>query len=190
MGAEIQTIVLPARKNVQDLELAVEELISQKYSLSDVLEKILNWVEKEGSRDLLSSILLFNRATQQLFHGAAPSLPESYIQSVNGIFAAPSGGSCGTAAYRKQQVIVSDIETNPLWAIYKTLALPIGLRACWSNPLLTEGGELLGTFAVYYRQPRKPLPEDLEVIDMVSDITIYAIESRPEDFALMTRSAK
>ena len=190
MGTEIQTIVLPARKSVHELEEAVEQLISQDYPLSDILEKILLWVEKEGSKDLVSSILLFNSETLQLFHGAAPSLPLHYTEAVNGIFAAPSAGSCGTAAYRKEQVIVSDIENHPFWSIYKTLALPIGLRACWSNPLMSHNKELLGTFAIYYRQPRKPLPEDLAVINMVSDISIYAIESRPEDFAVMTKSVK
>ena len=96
--------------------------------------------------------------------GAAPSLPEEYRRAADGIRIGPCAGSCGTAVYRKQPVVVSDISTDPLWAEYRHLALPHGLRACWSTPIANQEGAILGTFAVYYREPRTPDPQHFRII--------------------------
>jgi GAF domain-containing protein len=110
------------------------------------------------------SVLLLDSDGMTLRSGAAPSLPQGYCQAIDGARIGPSVGSCGTAAYRKQPVVVSDIASDPLWAEYRQLALPYGLRACWSTPIATQDGTILGTFAVYYREPRSPDAQHLQVI--------------------------
>src|SRR5712691_656742 len=97
------------------------------------------------SKGALASILLFDPDGNRLRHGAAPSLPKSYIDAIDGSAIGPAAGSRGTAAYRRAPVIVSDIARDPLWADYRHLALPHGLRACWSTPIFASDGGVLGT---------------------------------------------
>jgi len=93
-------------------------------------------------------------------------------------FIGPAAGSCGTAAYRKEPVIVSDISQDPLWANYRDLALPHGLRACWSTPVLASDGRVLGTFAIYSREPRSPTPQQQNMIEQITDLASIAIERK------------
>src|SRR5256884_6466445 len=90
----------------------------------------------------LSSILLVDPSANRLRHGAAPSLPGPYNEAIDGVAIGPFAGSCGTAAYRAEPVIVSDINTDPLWADYRDVALAHGLRACWSTPILSSAGKV------------------------------------------------
>ena len=105
-----------------------------------------------------------------------------------GIAIGPSVGSCGTAAYRREPVYVSDIASDPLWAPYAELALSHGLRACWSSPILSSTAEALGTFAMYYRQPRRPTPNDLRIVDIVTRTVAIAIEQSRAEEALARAS--
>src|SRR5207244_9423275 len=132
----------------------------------------------------LSSILLLDPNANRLRHGAAPSLPIAYTEAIDGIAIGPSVGSCGTAAYRAEPVIVSDIATDPLWADYRDLALAHGLRACWSTPILSSSGKVLGTFAIYYREPRSPTPLNHSVIGQVVHLASIAIEREQAEEAL------
>src|SRR5690606_32779194 len=100
--------------------------------------------------DMLCSILLFEPKHRTLTTGAAPNLPPSFVRAIDGSSVGPSAGSCGTAAYRGERVIVEDIATHPAWVDYRALALPSGLRACWSTPILSSTGAVLGTFAMYF----------------------------------------
>ena len=93
-------------------------------------------------------------------------------------------GSCGTAAYLGAAVFVSDIATDPLWADYKDLALPHGLRACWSTPILTRGRKVLGTFAMYHREPREPTVRDLMLVDLVTQTAALVIDREQAKMAL------
>ena len=93
-------------------------------------------------------------------------------------------GSCGTAAYLGAAVFVSDIATDPLWADYKNLALPHGLRACWSTPILTRGRKVLGTFAMYHREPREPTVRDLMLVDLVTQTAALVIDREQAKTAL------
>ncbi|MFD0331653.1 GAF domain-containing protein [Streptacidiphilus monticola] len=103
---------------------------------------------------MIGSVLLVDGTGRRLVHGAAPSLPDSYNKAVDGTPIAPGAGSCGTAAYRREMVVVSDIASDPLWeGGYRTAALRAGLAACWSSPIMSSAGELLGTFAMYHRTP-------------------------------------
>lgn len=152
------------------------EMISRGGDLRQILEAIVLWAEKESRDGLIASILLTNYNGQCLLHGAAPSLPENYCNAIHGIEIGPEVGSCGTAAYRKEQVIVEDIQEDPLWKNFRGIAALYELRACWSNPLISKDGQVLGTFAMYYRHPKKPTVHDLQIINLISYTTVIAIE--------------
>lgn len=168
--------------NLQLLETDINAMLDSDKNLKEVLNAILNWIEDESKNDILTSILLYNKETSQLFSVAAPSLPDRYNNVISGMKAGPVAGSCGTASFYGKQVIVEDIETDPLWENYKMYALPEGLHSCWSTPIFDVDKELLGTFAIYYREPRKPTEHDLQLIDEIVDLTAAAIETREEDF--------
>src|SRR5258708_1639610 len=133
---------------------------------------------------MLASVLLLDADGVHLRHGAAPSLPQAYIQAIDGLPIGPNEGSCGSAASRREPVYVWDIASDPLWAPYAELALSHGLRACWSSPILSSAAEVLGTFAMYYRQPRQPKPRDLRVVDIVARTVAIAIERSRAEQAL------
>ncbi|MBS1955082.1 MAG: GAF domain-containing protein [Cyanobacteria bacterium SZAS-4] len=116
--------------------------------------------------DYRASVLLLQDGC--LFLGAAPNLPDEYNQAIEGVAIGPGVGSCGTAAFSRQTVYVVDIETDPLWAPYKVLAAPHGLKACWSVPIVNDSDVLLGTFAMYYDQPRFPSEAEREFIHLAA----------------------
>jgi signal transduction histidine kinase len=151
------------------------EMIARGESRALILEALCRVVEElvGGS---LSSILLLDSNANRLRHGAAPSLPTEYAEAIDGVVIGPSVGSCGTAAYRAAPVIVHDIATDPLWAEFRVLALAHGLRACWSTPVLSSQGRVLGTFAIYYREPRSPTPQEHSVLEQITHLASIAIE--------------
>jgi PAS domain S-box-containing protein len=121
-------------------------------------------------------VLLLEDDGITLHHGAAPHLPPEYCEAIDGASIGPSAGSCGTAAYRRERVIVTDIATDPLWADYRHLAEPHGLAACWSTPILDRDGRVLGTFAMYYDEPRAPTQADLELTETAAMLAGNAIK--------------
>ncbi|MBI3977455.1 MAG: GAF domain-containing protein [Chloroflexi bacterium] len=161
----------------------VLELIATDVPLADVLDALCRLVEAE-SGEMLCSVLLLDAEAGCLRHGAAPSLPAGFCRAVDGIAIGPAMGSCGTAAYLGKPVIVADIATDPLWQGYRELPLEHGLAACWSTPLLSKDGAVLGTFAQYYREPRAPRPEDWELIQAATHLARIAIERRQAEEAL------
>lgn len=167
---KLTEILLSGEKNIL-------EMMGEGAPLSAILEVITRNVEAL-SGDTLCSILLLDVDGVHLRHGAAPSLPEVYNRAVDGEAIGLSAGSCGTAAYRNQQVIVTDIATDPLWDDYRALALGHGLHACWSTPIHSTDGRVLGSFALYYREPRAPEPADFALIERVAHLTGIAIERK------------
>lgn len=151
--------------------------------LPQVLRDIILLVEKPSGGEMLASILLVSNEGKNLLHGAAPSLPDSYNEAVHGIPAEVGIGSCGTAAFTGNPVIVTDIANDPLWADYSDLATGYGLHACWSMPIKAADGRILGTFANYYREPRAPSLRDLEVISMIARTTAIAVERHLNEMA-------
>ena len=143
--------------------------------LPKILEILCTDVEKHRP-GLLCSVLLLNPDGATMRHAAAPSLPQEYRQAIDGAKIGPGVGSCGTAMFRKEPIIVSDIATDPLWADYRHLALPHGLRACWSTPIPAQDGSILGTFAIYYREPRTPDAQHLQLIAHATHLVALAIE--------------
>jgi len=169
-----------------DLIVAEREILTRVAaggSLAEVMRDIILMVEKPAKGDMLASILILSDDGKHLLEGAAPSLPAAYNAAVNGIPVGEGVGSCGTAASRREAVIVSNIATDPLWADYRELALGHGLRACWSLPIVAADGQILGTFANYYREPKEPTERDLEVIGMVTRTTAIAIERSRNELA-------
>jgi PAS domain S-box-containing protein len=149
----------------------------------ETLDVLLRMTESQ-SPEMLCSILLLDADGIHIRHGAAPSLPSDYLNAINGSAIGPRAGSCGTAAFRREAVFVQDIETDALWADYKHLALPHGLRACWSTPIFDAQRHVLGTFAMYYRQPGMPNERHLRLIDMVTQTAAVCIGKHRSDQAL------
>lgn len=158
-----------------DAEKQTLERIAAGSSLEETLALLCTRIE-ELSEEGACSILLLGRETKRLRHCAAPSLPDAYNTAVGPVPVGEGIGSCGTAAFRKEQVIVTDIASDPLWKNFRDLPLRHGLRGCWSTPILSPTGELYGTFAVYYRSPRGPRPFELQSVAHAVDLARIAIE--------------
>src|ERR1041385_3662637 len=139
--------------SVQSGERRALEMLAAGAPLQDILTIIVLMIEAL-SPETIASVLLLDESGQHLKHGAAPNLPDTYNRSIDGAAIGPKAGSCGTAAYRREPVLVKDITTDPLWTIYRHLLEPQRLRACSSFPILSSESRGLGTFAVYYKQPR------------------------------------
>ncbi|SEI53740.1 PAS domain-containing protein [Pseudomonas sp. NFR16] len=148
--------------------------------LAEVLNDLLLAVEAQ-SQDMMASVLFLSEDGQYMLHGAAPSLPAAYNEAIHGIAIGEGIGSCGTAAARGTPVYVQDIATSPLWDGFADLAVPHGLRACWSMPITAADGKILGTFAVYYGEPRAPMPSDIEAIALIAQTAALAIERHRSD---------
>ena len=164
------------------------EMIARGDSRALILEGACRLVEELASGSL-SSILLLDPSTNCLRHGAAPSLPINYAEAIDGLVIGASVGSCGTAAYRAQPVIVSDIATDPLWADFRDLALAHELRACWSTPILSSTGRVLGTFATYYREARSPSSQEHNVVERITHLASIAIERKQAEEKLRQSEA-
>jgi len=175
------TVPRPLEDEGRDAQLLAAQLellagVAVGHTIHDALESLLRVVERVSGDGLLASVLLLDETGTRLLHGAAPSLPDHYNEAIHGVEIGPTVGSCGTAAYRRRQVIVEDISTDPLWADFKDLALAAGLRACWSTPIVGVGGRVLGTFAMYYPTPHRPATTDLALIDVLVRSVSTAIE--------------
>ena len=160
------------------LELRQHDVVSELRrgdSLEHILDKHLLVVEQMSDNEILTSILLLSPDGKHLSHGAAPSLPQPYREAIDGSEIGPCAGSCGTAAYLGRPVYVTDIATDPLWAAYKDLALPHGLRSCWSTPIRHAEGEVMGTFAIYHRSVSGPARDELDAIEIITDNVAQAI---------------
>ncbi|HEY6864811.1 MAG TPA: GAF domain-containing protein [Burkholderiales bacterium] len=162
-------------------EKAILEMIARGRPVDAVLEALTRSVEAEVD-GLLCSVLLVDRDGRRLRHGAGPSLPAAWREAVDGIAIGPGESPCSRAAFSAERVIVEDLSTDPLWIERRALAERLGLRACWSVPILSGEKKVLGTFAQYYRQPRAPSERDLALIDRVLNIAGIVLErSRAED---------
>src|SRR5713101_2353794 len=181
-GQHYQAIIrdISQRKRREALlagENRVLEMVAKGDSLSDILDNLCLLVEEQSS-GVLASILLMDPNGKQLRHGAAPHLPKTYTEAIDGAFIGPAVGSCGTAAYRAEQVIVSDIATDPLWTDFRDLASAHSLRACWSTPIFSSEGKVIGTFAMYYREPRTPTAREQETIKHITHLAGVAIQRK------------
>jgi PAS domain S-box-containing protein len=162
---------------LRDGESRILEMIARDAQLEEILEKLVRVVEAQFA-GLLCSALLLDEDGQHVRHGAAPSLPKAYTKAIDGLCIGPKAGSCGTAMYRRELVVVTDILQDPLWESYRDVAEPFGFRACWSIPVLAHSGEALGSFAMYYREPRSPGPAETRALKMANHLAGIAIERK------------
>src|SRR5471030_2046006 len=149
------------------------EMIARGDPLPATLERLVRLIEQQ-SDGVYCSVLLLD-ADGRMRHGAGLSLSADYMAQLDGLAIGPSVGSCGTAMARKATVVVSDIQTDPLWAPYKDLAAAYGLRACWSIPILLDQDTVLGSFAMYYREVRSPTADDHALIAVAAHLAGIAI---------------
>lgn len=170
-------------KDITDLKKAelrehVRSDILERIGSGEPLSQLLSFLAVSIERELpgsLCSILLVDEDGLRLLIGAAPSLPDFYNIAVNRTRIGEGVGSCGTAAFRKERVVVEDIAIHPFWKGFMP-AQEAGLRSCWSEPIFSAGGQLLGTFAIYHRHPTAPVDEEIRLIEQASAFAGIAIE--------------
>src|SRR5262245_14161817 len=172
-----------------EVQRRVLECVSTDAPLAEVLQVLARAIEGQAPA-MACSVLLLDEGGGTLRHGAAPSLPADYCRAVDGLAIGPRAGSCGTAAHLGRPVVVADIAADPLWAEYRALALPHGLRACWSTPIVSPAGRVLGTLAVYHRQPRGPDEYDLRLVAVSTHLAALAIERKRSQEALRESEAR
>src|SRR5437016_8698115 len=179
-GEDYLRLTVDDRKRAEALlaaENRILEMVATGGPLAVILDGLCRLVDKLCDKSL-ASILLIDPNGRCLRRGAGPSFPEAFMAAVDGVEIGPCVGSCGTAAYRKEQVIVSDIATDPLWANYRELALANGLRSGWSTPILSSDGSVLGIFGIYGREPRSPTPQHQHTIKQITHLASIAIERK------------
>ena len=167
------------RRRAQDAlanEKRVLEKIASGASLATVLDVLVRGVEAQSCDGMMCTVLVFDETAQCLRHGAAPSMPAEYNRIVDGVHIGPCVGSCGSAAYKREPVFATDIATDPHWADYAELAATFGLGACCSTPVFSSESALLGTVAMYYRNPHEPSEHDRELIRMATHLAGIVIE--------------
>lgn len=153
----------------------IMEMIANNTSLNIVLETILLNLEKQHPQ-MLTSILLLDNDGRYLNRMAAPSLPAFYSEAIDGLEIGAKTGSCGAATFTGNRVIAQDILNHPNWIDYKALAIQADLRACWSEPIKNSTGKILGSFAIYHREPTTPSEKDIQLITQNASIVGIAIE--------------
>ena len=159
------------------------EMIANGACLPEVLEKLCETIDAQ-SRDVKSAVMLMDPDGMHLRPAAGPRFPKEWLEAITPVKIGPCVGSCGSAAFLKQRVIVSDIAADPLWADYRELTLRYGFRAAWSQPLLSKNQHVLGTFGMYYPEARIPSETDLRLIEGAGHIAVIAIEGERSQEAL------
>jgi len=151
------------------------KLITDGELLPVILEAIVLGVEDENP-EMICSILLLDESGKHLLNGAAPSLPDFYNEAIHGVNIGVGVGSCGTSAFTGERVIVDDIQSHPYWMNFKEAAGKAGLGACWSQPIRSTEGEVLGTFAIYHQEAHKPTEDNIALIEQIAGLASIAIE--------------
>jgi PAS domain S-box-containing protein len=160
---------------LQDAERRVLEMIVAGADLPRVITAIVEAIE-ENAAPAVASVLLLDARGERVHHVAAPHLPTSYTQAIDGSAIGPSAGSCGTAAFSRKAVVVQDIEVDPRWDDYRVFARAAGFRACASTPIFGTDGRVLGTVALYFRDVRAPAPQHEQVVQRATHLAGIAIE--------------
>ncbi len=180
---KIEQLVLALEKRVLELNLVTDN------SLAKIADELLNGIEMIFP-EMYCSILEVDRAQEKVYHLSAPRIPQEYCTAINGSMIGPYAGSCGTAVYHREQVIVKDIANSPLWESYKQYILPYGFKACWSTPVMSsKSTDVLATFAIYYDTIREPGKDELRMVERTVNILRELVESKrnEEDLADHTK---
>jgi len=181
---KIEQLILTLEKRVLELNFI------QGYPLTKITDELLMGIESIFP-EMYCSILEVDEAQEKIYHLSAPRLPADYCSAINGCQIGPKAGSCGTAAYHREQVIVSDIANSPLWEDYKGYIIPHGFKACWSTPVISlQSTSVLATFAIYYDTIREPGKEELRMIDRTVNILRALIESKRNDMRIAEQTKR
>ncbi|EOR96347.1 hypothetical protein ADIARSV_0452 [Arcticibacter svalbardensis MN12-7] len=191
--------IIQSSTDITSFYVEVEEKLKAKHAslLSNDLERLEKEVLQLNSEKDASStevLLLYIRGIEALYpemqcsilqiknhrvyNWASPSLPKLYIQAIEGLEIGDHAGSCGTAAFTKKQVIVSDIANDPIWANYRDIALEYGFKACWSHPIISSEGEVMATFAMYYQKVKTPDVHELNIIERATSLLKVILENK------------
>jgi diguanylate cyclase (GGDEF)-like protein len=162
---------------LRDGQAQILEMIAMSAPLDKVLEHLVLLVESQF-KGIVGSVLLLDETGTRLRSGAAPNLPASYAKAIDGMCIGPKAGSSGTAAYRREAVVVADVMIDPLWQDYKGHAVELGFRSCWSTPILSHQGAVVGIFAMHAKEPREPTDAEMGLIDVATRIAGIAIERK------------
>jgi PAS domain S-box-containing protein len=181
-----QRKILERRKANQN---EILDSIVKGKSLPDILELIVKSVEEEDPASICS-ILLLDEEGKHLQIGAAPNLPDFYNQAIDGLEIGEHVGSCGAAAYSKKRVIAEDLLTHPNWIEYRELVQKANLRSCWSEPILDESGNVLGTFAIYHHIPKSPVDNEIELLKSVVALASLAITRKRNEEKIRNMNAE
>jgi signal transduction histidine kinase len=175
IGSSIDVTERKLSEALLSSEMHILEMIAGGAPLPAVLEVLCRAIE-EQSPGSISTVLSLDPDGQRLWPMAGPNIPEGWTRGISPLIIGPCVGSCGTAAFRKDTVVVSDIAADPLWADFRDAALAYSLRACWSKPIISNSGIVLGTFAMYYGSVRHPDQRDLRLIDRATHMALIAFE--------------
>ena len=163
------------------------DLIAKNAPLSEILDAIVRAVEA-GQPGTLCSILLLDPERKRLLIGSAPNLPDFYNRAIHGLEIGPLAGCCGAAAHTGKRIIAADIQTDPYWTTFRTLAAKAAIASCWSEPILSANGQVLGSFAIYHRQRAEPSDADLRLIKQTADLAAIAIDRFQVEAATRAKS--
>ncbi|GJJ01539.1 hypothetical protein RugamoR64_20770 [Duganella rhizosphaerae] len=183
----VRIVDISSRKlaeQLRDGKNQVLEMIARGAPLADTLERLTLLIESQAP-PVLCTVMLVAPDGVTLLSAAGPSMPADYLAAIHGLPSGPVAGSCGTAVHRKETVVVSDTYHDPLWAPYQEIAVQYGLRACWAMPILLDPGTVLGSFAMYYREPRSPTEDDRRLIKAASHLAGIAIASTRREAELV-----
>jgi PAS domain S-box-containing protein len=167
---------------------AVLEEVARGARPEQILDRLTQAIERVVDGSMASAMVLASDGVH-IRHVAAPNLPPAYREAIDGQPIGPQAGSCGTAMFRAQPVVVGDIATDPLWEDYRSVALAADLRSCWSVPIIESSGRVLGSFALYWHEPREPLPEQMRLVSAAAHIAAIAVERSRKDQALRASEA-
>jgi PAS domain S-box-containing protein len=190
IGLALEEVTEQARaRAVKASEQRILEMVASGASLEQTMERLALEVEAQAP-PAIASILLMSADGKKVRDCAGPHLPAAYRKAIDGALIGPNEGSCGSAAALKRPVIASDVELDIHWEKFRGLAREFGLRACWSTPILSTDGQVLGTFALYYKESRTPLKAELELIKRATHVASIAIQRSHLDEQLRQLSAR
>jgi len=180
MSKQAMILDITGRKRIEMLLEAyndILEMVAAGQPLRDTLAAVAEVIEKMLP-STCCSVLLLDEGGKRLHHGFASNLPDDYVSAVDGLAVGPKAGSCGTAAYRGETVIVEDTFSDPLWEDYRSLVDKFSLRSCCSVPIRSSSGNVLGTFALYGYQPRRPAADEVKMLESAAHLLGIAIERK------------
>ena len=182
---------LPSERRVRLLEDQNEvlEYIAKGATLEQSLEYLARVIERTVD-SAKCAISLFEHDGGRLRCITAPNLPAEFLDAVNGMKTGPGGSPCGLAAYRREPVVTVDLAAETPWSRFRGVALPFGIRACWSQPILDQEGEALGAISLYYDKPHDPDEEDIRLVDAMGPIARLAIQHVQQAQALQSANSR